>query len=325
MSGNDQGNAAEYGTHREQRRLGSDVARGPAMQDAFLSGALSRHFSPIDAPRVLNRAERESMLRETSWLALPCINNTTFACGDLDPAALLAARTYTVFRREDRRGCPPYLLWELAHDLRCGTVDSRSINRDVELRIRSLASAPAFSEQPAPVIVESAPGTAYLILDGNKRLTALALTDTLDRRKALRVWMGHSALPWGSLLSCYEMQPCAEETAAVVLVDDHDTALDGLTELLRGCRFPVVSFRTFEHARTFALNNAVRALVADVRLGDHNGLHLIQVARATHPDARLIAFSGHDDVVLKRDAEALGALYLSKPLDAARLLAALES
>jgi two-component system response regulator RegA len=114
------------------------------------------------------------------------------------------------------------------------------------------------------------------------------------------------------------------EDAPVLLVDDNQAVLDGLSELLRLAGLFVASCRTFAEAKAFALTNTVRALVTDVRLGDHNGLHLIQIVRFSQPRARLVAFSGHDDPVLKRDAESLGATFLLKPLDIASLVAAIS-
>jgi CheY-like chemotaxis protein len=288
----------------------------------FLTGALAPHFLTAETPRILTGHERDAMLHETRLLALPCINHTLFACGQVNAAALLSARTYTIFRRPEKQGSP-YLLWELAHDVRRGAVSRNTISEAVEQRIRALAHEVP-QERPEPVILEDGSGSHYMILDGNTRLAALALNDSLRRKDRLHVWMGRSRFPWASLLSCYEMQPSASETAAVLLVDDDEAALRGLTELLRGAGFPVMPCGCFEDARTFALNNPVQALLTDVRLRNHNGLHLIQIVRTMYAKARLVAFSGYEDPVLKRDAEDLGATFLLKPLDVAALLALAE-
>ena len=109
----------------------------------------------------------------------------------------------------------------------------------------------------------------------------------------------------------------------MLLVDDNQAALDGLRQLLTNAGLAVVSCRSFAEAKAFAMTNAVGALLTDVRLEEHNGLHLVQIVRNAHPQARLVAFSGHDDPVLRRDAEALGATYLLKPLDVSALFAAI--
>jgi DNA-binding NtrC family response regulator len=116
----------------------------------------------------------------------------------------------------------------------------------------------------------------------------------------------------------------SSENAPVLLVDDNQAVLDGLTELLRLAGLLVASCRTFAEAKAFALTTRIRALVTDVRLGEHNGLHLVHFFRPAPPGARLFAFSGHDDPVLKRDAEALGATFLLKPLDIESLVAELS-
>jgi ActR/RegA family two-component response regulator len=264
------------------------------------------------------------MLRDTRNLALFCVNHTVFARGYLNAAALQLTRFYTIFCRTDRQDTP-YLLRELAHDLRMRAVERGTISEEIEQQIRSFAAHKECPpESPEPVIVEDGYGSCYLILDGNKRLTALALNDMLRRKERLRVWMGHSGLPWASLLSCYEMRPAVTDDPVVLVVDDNEAALDGLTELLRGAGLPVVACQTFEAARVFASRNPVGTLLTDVRLGDHNGLQLIHLVHSQHPNARLVAFSGYDDPVVKRDAEAFGASYLSKPLDLSALFALLS-
>jgi two-component system response regulator RegA len=119
------------------------------------------------------------------------------------------------------------------------------------------------------------------------------------------------------------MEPPADIAAPLLLVDDDQAALNGLTELFCSLGMQPVPCRSFADAKAFAQANPVGTLLTDVRLGDHNGLHLIQIVRTMYPSARVVAFSGYDDPVLRRDAEALGATYVVKPLDLALLLDAL--
>lgn len=51
-------------------------------------------------------------------------------------------------------------------------------------------------------------------------------------------------------------------------------------------------------------------LMVDVRLLDYNGVHLVLRAREESPRTRAVII-GEPDIVLERDATALGALYLS--------------
>jgi DNA-binding response OmpR family regulator len=60
----------------------------------------------------------------------------------------------------------------------------------------------------------------------------------------------------------------------------------------------------------------VDLLVADVRLGDFNGLHLGVLARH-RGDTRVVLVSRRVDVGLRADAMRLGMLYLVKPFSSA--------
>ena len=61
------------------------------------------------------------------------------------------------------------------------------------------------------------------------------------------------------------------------------------------------------------------ALVADVRLGDYNGLQLVHLMKQRNPSAVVIAISGIDDPVLRTEAAKAGAAYLLKPTELSQL------
>jgi CheY-like chemotaxis protein len=62
-------------------------------------------------------------------------------------------------------------------------------------------------------------------------------------------------------------------------------------------------------------------LIAEVRLGDYNGLHLALRAKAGNIPALVL---GNPDPVLEREAERLGVAYLTNELSRSALLSALE-
>ena len=99
----------------------------------------------------------------------------------------------------------------------------------------------------------------------------------------------------------------------VMIVDDDAVVLDVLERLLLRWGYRTAAFLRFEDARA-ALEKAVPdALVVDVRLGEHNGLQLVHVARQSHPQMVIVVVSGFDDPVLRREALLVGAPYLLKP------------
>jgi FixJ family two-component response regulator len=65
-------------------------------------------------------------------------------------------------------------------------------------------------------------------------------------------------------------------------------------------------------------------LVAGLRLGAFNGLHLVINARAARPTLRAIVVTAADDATVADDAREAGAVYLTKPVRRGALLAAVE-
>ena len=104
----------------------------------------------------------------------------------------------------------------------------------------------------------------------------------------------------------------------LIVEDDRDT-LAGLTALLRSVGYGVTGAASFEEGRR-ALQQKPALLMTDVRLGAYNGLHLIIRARAEAPHLPAIVLTGHSDVVVRREAERLGAVYIEKPVVPEKLL-----
>ena len=77
----------------------------------------------------------------------------------------------------------------------------------------------------------------------------------------------------------------------------------------------------FATARARLLRHPPAVLVTEIRLGFHNGLHLAHLARWRRPQIHLVVMSRYRDPVLVRDAEALGAAFVQKPLTPETLLA----
>lgn len=85
-----------------------------------------------------------------------------------------------------------------------------------------------------------------------------------------------------------------------------------------GCAPIVVA--TFAAAKQY-LDEQPAVLISEVRLGEYNGLHLALRAQARRIPTILV---GEPDSVLQREAVQFGATYLAGPLDAQRLLSAIE-
>jgi len=111
--------------------------------------------------------------------------------------------------------------------------------------------------------------------------------------------------------------------ATILLVDDNDSFLSGLTELLRSHDFDVVPHTDFVGAREYLQHHVPDVLVTDVRLREYNGLHLVWTARARSVSVRAVVYSSHFDPVLEAEASGCGALFLDKRQVASELLARL--
>jgi DNA-binding NtrC family response regulator len=111
--------------------------------------------------------------------------------------------------------------------------------------------------------------------------------------------------------------------ATILLVDDNESFLSGLTELLRNHGFTVVPRGDFVGAREYLQQHVPDVLVTDVRLREYNGLHLVWIARARSVSVLAIVYSSHFDPVIEAEANGCGALFLDKRQVASELIARL--
>jgi two-component system, NtrC family, response regulator GlrR len=100
----------------------------------------------------------------------------------------------------------------------------------------------------------------------------------------------------------------------VLIVDDDEEYLRLCTLILRDDGHDVVPCHRFDEGRRRLAHEHFDALIADVRLGAYNGLHLITLAGAS---TLRIAVSAFRDPVISRDAEQAGARFVVKPTDCA--------
>ncbi len=110
----------------------------------------------------------------------------------------------------------------------------------------------------------------------------------------------------------------------ILLVDDDLPTLSGLTAILRAAGHTVSAAADFEDARRRLLTIHPEVLIVDVRLHQYNGLQLVVMAQHLVPRPAAIVTSGFHDPVLMQDAEKLGATFIEKPFEPARLLALVD-
>jgi DNA-binding response OmpR family regulator len=113
----------------------------------------------------------------------------------------------------------------------------------------------------------------------------------------------------------------ARSRSTLLIVEDHAATRAGLTALLESAGYVVISAGTFADGRQLLATRAPDLLIADVRLGEFNGLQL--VAAAPRAVASII-ITGFPDPALEAQALKLGAHYITKPLAAEALLALID-
>jgi ActR/RegA family two-component response regulator len=99
-----------------------------------------------------------------------------------------------------------------------------------------------------------------------------------------------------------------------LLVESDAIQLAEAAQVLRDLDYAVIPASNFDEARRHLLAaKELSLLVADVRLGAFNGLHLAFRARAHHPDVRLVIIDQSFDVTLEAETKRLGGLYFARP------------
>ena len=110
-------------------------------------------------------------------------------------------------------------------------------------------------------------------------------------------------------------------SGSVLIVDSiaADAAENARTVSDSGFRVTIAT--TFEEAnRELARISDLVMLIADVRLGEYNGLHLAMRVRRARPSTHIIITDRSRDIVLHRESERLDMTYLVKPISPGTLL-----
>lgn len=115
----------------------------------------------------------------------------------------------------------------------------------------------------------------------------------------------------------------ASERLPVCVVTDHPIASRWLLSLFSDPFFQVTLATSFADAKQLLREWQPSLIVAAVQLGEFNGLGLVLRAKATNPEVRAVVLSRVADTVLQADAEALGATFVSLPIEHRELRAAI--
>ncbi|MDQ3582623.1 MAG: hypothetical protein M3495_13910 [Pseudomonadota bacterium] len=172
----------------------------------FPKGELSRFFRETEYVNVTQDSRLwEELIDGTRNLIYPIIACTELRIGILRMDVINSLPLHTIFARRDRNDTP-YSLTDLANDLEFRMVSRLTIDEPTEKTIRSLAATLPFPRLPRPMLVEDSAAKHYLLLDGNKRFAATAISARDKMPHAIEVFVGRCTGTWSEILSCFGMK-----------------------------------------------------------------------------------------------------------------------
>jgi two-component system response regulator RegA len=106
----------------------------------------------------------------------------------------------------------------------------------------------------------------------------------------------------------------------LLLVDDDELWLKRLARAMERRGYEVLTAGSVAEGQELLRLRAPGFAVVDLRLGDGNGLDVVEGLRARRPDARIVVLTGYGAIATAVAAVKLGAVdYLAKPVDADEL------
>jgi DNA-binding response OmpR family regulator len=110
-----------------------------------------------------------------------------------------------------------------------------------------------------------------------------------------------------------------------LIVDSDINAIHAIGKVLRQRGYGILEATTFDEAKRLWTAEHPPILIADVRLGQFNGLQLLLRARADRPDVIAIITSTVADKVLEADTLRFGGTFLVKPIAAEQVIELVQS
>ncbi len=111
---------------------------------------------------------------------------------------------------------------------------------------------------------------------------------------------------------------------SLLIVDDDKPFLQRLARAMELRGFEVETACSVADGKAMVDQRAPAHAVVDMRLGDGNGLDVVEHLRQKRPEARIIVLTGYGNIATAVTAVKLGATdYLSKPADADEVMRAL--
>ncbi|MGE0714184.1 MAG: ActR/PrrA/RegA family redox response regulator transcription factor [Alphaproteobacteria bacterium] len=123
-----------------------------------------------------------------------------------------------------------------------------------------------------------------------------------------------------------EPRPDASTLPTLLVVDDDSPLRNRLATALERRGYQVTAAESVAAGIAAARSVRPTYAVVDLKLGDGNGLEVVQAVRAARPDARIVVLTGYGNIATAVAAVKAGAVdYLAKPTDADAIEAALKA
>ncbi len=111
----------------------------------------------------------------------------------------------------------------------------------------------------------------------------------------------------------------------ILVVEDDDAFRTVLLTALEARGYDVLGVADVASAIAAAQRDSPEMAVVDLRLGEESGLDVVRQLKAIDPTTLVVVLTGYGSIATALEAVRLGAVhYLTKPTDAARILAAFE-
>lgn len=111
---------------------------------------------------------------------------------------------------------------------------------------------------------------------------------------------------------------------SLLLVDDDEAFVKRLAKAMDKRGFQTETAESVEAGKAIANLRPPAYAVVDLRLGDGNGLDVVEALHAQRPDCRVVVLTGYGAIATAVAAVKIGAIdYLSKPADANDVMNAL--
>lgn len=112
----------------------------------------------------------------------------------------------------------------------------------------------------------------------------------------------------------------------LLLVDDDETFRFVMARALRSRGYRVLEAAGYDEAVVILGGNSPRFAVVDLQMQGPSGLELLRTIKELRPETRVVVLSGNRSEDLQAEVMRLGgARYLTKPVDADELTAALQA